>query len=230
MALDRSLIAGLQLFAGLDGTDLDAILANARAARVPKDAEVFSQDAPAANFYLLLSGHIRVVRTTPEGDTIIARYISEGELLGIAVAMGRTTYPASAVAAVDCVILSWPNSTWAELSGRFAAFTGGVYKTIGARLEETQERVVEMSTRQVEQRIASTLSRLATRSGRKTDSGIEIAFPISRQNIAEMTGCTLHTVSRVLSAWEGQGLVLGGRQKIVVKDLPALNRLSESAG
>ena len=119
MPLDRSLISGLPAFAGLDGRDLDTILSRARSSRFAKDSEVFGQDEEATSFFLLLSGHIRVVRTSPEGHQVIARYITEGELFGIAIAMGRTTYPASAVAAVDCVVLAWPNSAWADLQSRY---------------------------------------------------------------------------------------------------------------
>ena len=226
--LDRSLIAGLPSFAGLSGGDLDAILTSARSARYAKDSEVFGQDEEASSFFLLLSGHIRVVRTTPDGNQVIARYINEGELFGIAVAMGRSTYPASAVAAVDCVVLSWPNGAWRDLQSRVPAFAASAYQTVGARLQETQARVVEMSTQQVEQRIASAVLRLVTQSGRKIDEGIEIDFPITRQDIAEMTGSTLHTVSRLLSAWEDEGIVRSGRQKVIVTDPHALMLLAEN--
>jgi CRP-like cAMP-binding protein len=228
MPLDRSLITGLPAFAGLDGRDLDAILAAARSSRYPRDAEVFAQDEDARQFFLLLSGHVRVVRTTPQGEQIIARYINEGELFGIAVAMGRSTYPASAVAAVDCVVLSWPNSAWQDLQARVPGFGANAYQTIGARLQETQSRVVEMSTRQVEQRIASAVMRLVQQSGRKTEDGVEIDFPITRQDIAEMTGSTLHTVSRLMSAWEEEGIVRSGRQKVTVTDPHALMLVAEN--
>ena len=72
------------------------------------------------------------------------------------------------------------------------------------------------------------LLRLVTQSGRKTPEGIEIDFPIKRQDIAEMTGSTLHTVSRLLSAWEDDGIVRNARQKVVVTDPHALMLLSES--
>lgn len=227
-ALDRSLIAGLPQFQGMAGEDLDRMLQRARSARYPKDSAVFEQGAEATSFFLLLSGHIRVVRTSPEGHQVIARYINEGELFGIAVAMGRGTYPASAVAAVDCVALSWPNGAWGEFQERFPSFAAGTYRTIGTRLQETQAQVMEMSTAQVEQRIANALLRLVKQSGRKTDGGIEIDFPISRQDIAEMTGTTLHTVSRLLSAWEGEGLVRGGRQKVTVTDPHGLMLIAEN--
>jgi CRP-like cAMP-binding protein len=56
---------------------------------------------------------------------------------------------------------------------------------------------------------------------------VQIDFPISRQDVAEMTGATLHTVSRVLSAWENQGLVAGGRQKITICEPHRLFVLAE---
>lgn len=226
--LDRALISGLAAFQGLSDRDLDRILERARSSRYPKGTAIFEQEAEAENFFLLLSGHIRVVLTTPDGDQVIARYINEGELFGIAVAMGRSTYPATAVAAVDCVALVWPNSAWSELQTAVPAFGAKTFQAIGTRLEETQARVVEMSTAQVEQRVARAILRLVNQSGRKVGDGIEIDFPISRQDIAEMTGTTLHTVSRLLSAWQAEGLVRGGRQKVVVTDPHGLMLVAEN--
>lgn len=228
MALDRSLIAHLPLFQGLTAAEMDEVLRSARSARYPKDTAVFEQEAEAHSFFVLLAGHIRVVRTTPDGNQVIVRYISEGEIFGVAAALGRTTYPASAIAAVDCVTLVWPNAKWNELSSRFPLFGANTYKTVGSRLQESHTRVVEMSTEQVEQRVAHALLRLVNQTGRKTERGFEIDFPISRQDIAEMTGTTLHTVSRLLSAWEDKGIIVSGRQKVTVSDPHRLMLLAES--
>jgi CRP/FNR family transcriptional regulator, nitrogen oxide reductase regulator len=72
--------------------------------------------------------------------------------------------------------------------------------------------------------------RLAKQAGRKVERGVAIDFPISRQDIAEMTGTTLHTVSRILSGWESQGLVESGRQRVVITDPHRLFALSEEGG
>ena len=63
-------------------------------------------------------------------------------------------------------------------------------------------------------------------SGRAEADGIRIDFPVTRQDIAEMTGTTLHTVSRILSAWEERGLVRGGRQKLLVCNPQQLMRVA----
>ncbi|MBN7755699.1 Crp/Fnr family transcriptional regulator [Nitratireductor aquimarinus] len=214
--LDPSLIADLPSFSGLERRELETLLGYAQPLRYSEGATVFAQGDEAESFYVLLDGHIRVVRSTPEGQQVIVRYISVGELFGIAAALGRSTYPASAVAAAECVALAWPNAKWDELTARFPSLGANTYKTVGGRLQDAHTRVVEMSTEQVEQRVAHALLRLVKQTGRKTAEGVEIDFPITRQDIAEMTGATLHTVSRVLQAWEKDGIVRGGRKRVVV--------------
>ena len=225
--LDRSLIAGLPLFQGLVTEDLDRMLGRARSQRIPKGRAVFEQDADAQTFFLLLDGHVRVVKSTPGGQDVIVRYIGPGELMGIAHALGRTTYPASAIAVVDCVVLAWPGSLWAEFAAAIPAFGANTYKSVGIRLQDAHARVVEMSTEQVERRVAHALLKLIAQSGRKTEDGLLIDFPISRQDIAEMTGTTLHTVSRLLTAWGEKGVVRSGRQKVAVTDPEQLRHIAE---
>lgn len=225
--LDRSLIAGLPMFEGLDAASLDRILQNARSLRVAKETAIFEQDAEAHAFFLLLDGRVRVVKSTPDGQQVIVRYIGPGELLGIAQALGRTTYPASAIAVVDCVVLSWPGRLWPEFAAAYPNFGASTYRTVGSRLNDVQTQVVEMATEQVERRVAHSLLRLIRQSGKKTEDGILIDFPISRQDIAEMTGTTLHTVSRLLTAWEEKGLVKSGRQQVTVVEPHRLMVLAE---
>src|SRR5690606_7570872 len=116
---------------------------------------------------------------------------------------------------------------WPEFAAAFPDFGANTYKTVGERLQDAHTRVVEMSTEQVEQRVAHALLKLVNQTGRKTDEGLLIDFPISRQDIAEMTGTTLHTVSRLLSAWEEKGLVRSGRQKVTVVEPHRLLLLAE---
>jgi CRP-like cAMP-binding protein len=99
---------------------------------------------------------------------------------------------------------------------------------VGAQLQDAHRSVVEVATEPVERRIAHALLRLARQAGRETDGGVEIAFPISRHDVAKMTGTTLHTVSRTLSAWEKDGLVASGRQRIVIRDPRRLFQLAEA--
>jgi CRP-like cAMP-binding protein len=225
--LDRSLVENLPLFAGLGAAELDAVLSEARSARYAKNSAVFEQGEEAHSFFLLLHGHVRATQTTPAGQQIVMRYVTPGETFGVAMAIGLTKYPATATAVDDSVVLAWPSTAWPRLVAQHPSLAANTLQMVGSRLQETHTRVVEMSTQQVERRIAHALLRLAKQAGRKSEQGVEIDFPISRQDVAEMTGTTLHTVSRTLSAWEQQGLIEGGRQRIVLRDPHKLFRLAE---
>ncbi|HLJ71665.1 MAG TPA: Crp/Fnr family transcriptional regulator [Roseiarcus sp.] len=215
--LDKSVLAGMPLVEGWPPGDVEALLKEARAQRYAKGAAVFEQGGEAASFFLLLHGHLQVTKITPAGQQVVVRYVAPGELFGIAVQMGRGTYPATATAVVDCLALAWPSAAWPKLVARFPSLASSALQTVGSRLSDAHARVVEMSTEQVERRVAHALLRIANQSGRKAEGGIEITFPITRQDLAEMTGATLYTISRILSAWEADGLIDGGRQKIFIR-------------
>jgi CRP-like cAMP-binding protein len=227
-AVDRSLVSGLGLFAECSGDEVDAILQGSRPLHFRKNAIVFEQGAKADDFFLLLHGRVKAFRLTPAGEQVVIRFIAPGEMFGMAMAIRRDTYPASAAAVVDSVALAWKTSAWPTLVARHPTLAVNTMHALGARLQESQARVVELSTEAVERRIAHALLRLANQGGRKTEEGILIDFPISRQDIAQMTGTTLHTVSRIMSAWEIMDLVASGRQKVLIRDPHRLYVLADS--
>jgi CRP/FNR family transcriptional regulator, nitrogen oxide reductase regulator len=104
-----------------------------------------------------------------------------------------------------------------EVAGCVAVCGGIPYPTTATAVEDTwlltwsRTRISELATRYPN--LAFNVMRIM---GRRTAEGVEIDFPISRQDLAEMTGTTLHTVSRTLSAWEAKGIVAGSRQKVVI--------------
>ncbi|MDO9295476.1 Crp/Fnr family transcriptional regulator [Bradyrhizobium sp.] len=226
--VDPSLVAHLPLFAGFGTEELNDILREARSVRFARNSPVFEEGQDAHSFFVLLHGHVRATKTTPAGEQVVVRYVAPGETFGVAMAIGLPRYPATATAVDDSVVLAWPSTTWPRLVAKFPALATNTLQTIGSRLQETHTRVVEMSTQQVERRVAHALLRLAKQSGRKVEHGIEIDFPISRQDIAQMTGTTLHTVSRILSGWESRGLIEGGRQRIVLREPHKLFVLAEA--
>ncbi|MEP4708933.1 Crp/Fnr family transcriptional regulator [Pseudophaeobacter sp.] len=226
--LDESLLTHLPPFSRLDRRQIRAILDLATARRYDAGTAIFEEGHPAERFYMLLDGYVRVIRITPTGEQVTALHIPAGQLMGIAKAIGRDTYPATALSATESIVLSWPTRLWDRFIADYDGFATETYKTLGFRLAEVQSRVVEMATQQVEQRVANALLRLINQTGRKVDGGIEIDFPITRQDLSELTATTLHTASRLLSGWEKQGLVQSKRKRITVCDPHALVVLSQT--
>lgn len=229
MKIDRTIVKSLPLFAKMNDTDLDGLLGSATAKRIPQGEAVFEQGQSAVSFFLLLHGRLKVLQVTEDGQQIIVRMVHPGDLFGFARALQRTDYPGTAMAAAESVVLSWPTDLWPQFVESNPSLAVTAMQTIGQRLEEAHTRIREMSTQEVERRVAHVVTRLAKQAGKQEGNGIRIDFPITRQDIAEMTGTTLHTVSRILSAWEAKGLVEGGRQRLLVCDLNGIVLLANSA-
>lgn len=225
--LDRSLIQALPVFSSMGEAGLDDVLAHAKAQRIPKGTAVFRQGEIAKAFFVLLHGRLKVVKMTPHGQQIIIRFVNPGDIYGIAKALRREDYPATATAVVDSVTLAWPAQIWDDFLASHPAFAVNVMQMMGERLQEAHTRLKELSTEEVEHRVAHTVLRLVTQSGRKTDEGVLVDFPITQQDVAEASGTTLHSVSRILSVWESAGLVTIGRRRILVRDVQALSKLAE---
>lgn len=226
-SLDRSLINALPIFSAMDAAELDDVLSHAKAQRIPKGDVVFQQGEAAQSFFALLHGRLKVVKVTPHGKQVLIRFVNPGDIYGIAKALRRADYPATATAIVDSVTLVWPNEIWDEFMAAHPSLAANLMEMMGERLQEAHTRVKELSTEEVEHRVAHTLLRLVEKSGRATEEGTLIDFPITQQDIAQASGTTLHSVSRILSAWESAGLVTVGRRKIVVCDITGLSQVAE---
>jgi CRP/FNR family transcriptional regulator, nitrogen oxide reductase regulator len=229
LKIDKSVVKSFSMFERMPDSDLEALLAQAVSKRIGIGEAFFEQGAPATHFYLLVNGRLKVTQVTSDGQQIIVRVVHPGDLFGFAKALRRSDYPGTALAAIESLALCWPTELWPQFIDRSPHLAVSALNTIGQRLEEAHTRIREMSTEEVERRVAHTVIRLSRQAGRAEGDGVRIDFPISRQDIAEMTGTTLHTVSRILSAWESKGLVEGGRQKLLVRDLRGLQALADSS-
>lgn len=225
--LDESLLRPLPPFARLSRTDIRTILDQAVSRRLAAGTPVFEEGTEAKRFFVLLDGHVRVVRDTAEGERVVILYIPPGQLIGIARALGRTTYPATAIAASDAIVLSWPSRLFDVFKERYEGFATETYKTVGARIAERNDWLVTLATKQVEQRVAKALLEMVRKSGRPVSAGMEISFPVTRQDLSELTATTLHTVSRLLSGWDKDGIVQSQRKRITVCDAERLRHLAD---
>jgi CRP-like cAMP-binding protein len=225
--LSRSLLQGLPMFTSLPEHELDEALQRAQPFLLQEGDAAFRQGEPVENFFVLLSGHLKVVQITPDGEQVVVRYVNPGDVFGIARAMGRMNYPASAVAVQESLAVAWPCQEWDRFIMRNTQFASSALQTVGQRLQDAHSRIRELSTEEVEQRVARAILRLVRESGEPTDDGVLINFPITRQDIAEMTGTTLHTVSRLLSQWKEQGVVETGRRRVIVRNADKLRALAE---
>lgn len=211
-----ALLAVVRPFDRLDDATRRSVAARCRARPVERGAIIFVAGQPAEAVHVLAEGEVRVVRETDDGREVILRLIRPGELFGGAGGWGVDRYPATTIAAERSVVVTLAASAFADLIHGSSDFALAVIRELGARLRDAETRIQELQTERVERRIARMLLRLANRMGQRTDRGITIDATLSRQAIADLCGTTLSTASRVLSGWDRDGILIAGREHVII--------------
>jgi CRP-like cAMP-binding protein len=220
-------LGGVPLFKGVGDGALGQVARLAQTKHAAAGESFFNEGDEADSFYVLLGGRVKLTQLTAEGHQVTLRFAGPGEAFGGVGAFGDPTYPVSAEAVEPSDAALWSSPTMRRILEQQPAVALNAVHMLAERLYDLQQRYRQLMTERVERRVARALLRLVNEAGRKIDGGIEITFPVSRQDVAEMTGTTLFTVSRLLSAWEQQGIVHSGRQHIVLAKPHALVAIAE---
>ncbi len=219
-------LADLPFFAALTPDQLRIIAQGMSRVTLEPGENLFLQGDAAARFFLLLDGRLKVTQLTEDGQQFIVRIVHPGELCGFGPAIGRTTFPGSAEAIVPSHLLAWPRARWEPLIAAAPALAVSAIQAVGRKLDEAHTRLREMSTEDAGRRVAHLLLRLARQATPGTGP-VEIPFPLTRQDLADMSGNTLHTVSRIMAAWEAGGILLRARRRVIIADLAGLAAIAE---
>ncbi len=200
----------------LDEVALNFVLDAANIKKLEGGSFFFHKEEPATHAYILLGGKVKLGQIAVDGQQVILGYLVPGRVYGIIAVLKKVTYPVSAQAVGKCTALVWDQETINGLMEKYPRIALNALRIMSGQIREFQNTVRDLSTKRVEQRIARAILRLARESGKKIETGILIDLPLSRQDLAEMTGTTLFTVSRMLKDWEKQGLIVSQRQRVVI--------------
>lgn len=213
---DRSALQRACLFQGLTQQELDAVADASNSADLQAGTELFRQGEHAARVWILSRGQVKLVQNTADGQQVLLRFIGPGEVIGIVAALENSVYPATAEANESSIGYHWEGRRLHALMEQYPKIALNAIPFLIARVHDVQEHVRELATERVERRIARVVLRLVRQSAKKVEQGILIDMALTRQDLAEMAGTTLYTVSRLLQRWESRGLVKVGRKRVVI--------------
>jgi CRP-like cAMP-binding protein len=214
------------VFQNATDDDLEEIFRNGIRRSIEEGGFFFFQGDAAEFLYVLISGQVKLLQTSPAGHQVNLRTIYPWQMFGaLGAVRDEATYPAAAQALENSEALAIRALFLREMMTTRPYLSMDLMKLMTTYIQEMQARYRELATERVEQRIARALLRLTAQSGQRSGEGIELA--LSRQDLAEMTGTTLYTVSRVLAEWERQKLVRAGREKVQILQPHEMVRIAE---
>ena len=221
------LLEKCDLFRELDAEGLAASATIASRVNLRSGAGLLKQGDPPDHLFLIEKGKVKMTVVTPEGSQLTLRFMAAGDIIGCAAVFRKIVYPATATAVEDTSLLCWSAPQMHELVLRFPQLAANALAIVGGRADEFLQRLREATTERVEQRIARALLRIESREHKSGAAEHHIA--VSRQELAEIAGTSLYTVSRTVSTWSRRGIVTAGRGQSAIRDRDRLTAIASGS-
>jgi len=211
------------LFKDVPQEDFKRISAAARLKRLVRDEMLYVEGGQVEHvFLLLISGLVKITQLE-----VILRLGAPGDVFDT-VSLSSTGRHSTTAQAIDaCRVFVWDAGIFKDLVECLPVLHQNMTRLICGHVQVLEERLREVATERVAPRVARQLIRLQEQVSSPQKGGVEIS--LSREGLAQMTGTTEFTVSRLLSAWEEHGLVSCGRESMMISDVRALRKVFEEA-
>ena len=204
------------LFSGISGHDCAHIASAAARRTFARRETLFTQGQEVRNLILLQSGNVKHTQVSPDGGEALLRISSAGDIVCVQGLSSIRCHTCSGRATEECHALVWEHDQMQSYLALYPPLGVNMTRILAAQLNELEERFREVAAESLTRRLALLLLRLSKQMGEQSGNGIKIL--LSRQEIAQMAGATVFSISRMLSRWSEQGLILTAREAVIVCD------------
>lgn len=178
---------------------------------------------PAA--YEIRSGRAKLSRTSRGGQALTLFYAAAGDIPGLIPICKQAPTIAFVTAVSRLETFAIPASIILKLVGDDPKLAANIFTIATNQLYALAERLDDIGITRIEQKISRALLRLVCEHARQDGEAFRV--DVSRQDLADLIGSTHYTVSRVLSEWDRQGMIVSGRGNVVIRDFDALAAVAE---
>jgi CRP/FNR family cyclic AMP-dependent transcriptional regulator len=197
-----------------------------REQRMERDQVIFLEGDAAEYVYIVFEGKVKIVKQAPGGREMILEVFASGDVFGGATLL-LSQHPATAVSMEPGVLLCLPRLDYLALLKRFSLMALQIIELLRQRLGDAHQVIQGLATEPVETRVARLLFKLADKTGVPDEGGIRLGLQLTRQDVADMVGCTLETAIRILSRWQRERLIKTQEGVITILNRQELRRLVE---
>jgi len=214
------------LFSGLSARDCFRITSTAVKRTFARRESLFAQGQEIRNLILLESGNVKQMQISSNGDEVLLRISGAGDVVAGKELSPSLRHNYSARATRESRALMWENDQMQTYLAMYPQLGVNMGRILLAQLTELEERFREVATEKVTTRVALLLLRLCKQMGRHSSKGIQIS--LNREELAQMAGVSMFTISRMLSRWSERGLIQAPREAVIVCDLRRLRQRNEN--
>jgi CRP/FNR family cyclic AMP-dependent transcriptional regulator len=213
-----ALIRKIRLFSDLRDDDVTALAPSFTIRDVPKGGEIFDQDEPAQEIFLIIEGRVRIYRKAEDGREITLSFLQEGSFFGeISIFTGEPR-SAAAAAAESTRLLVLTRADFVRTVLLFPHIGAKIIEALSRRLLEADRTIASLLWSNAYQKILLTLKRLAQTEGVARGDAVVIRRRVTHQEIADMAGTSRETASRILVQLKNVGAVVPSGRHVIIRE------------
>jgi len=217
------------LFSGVAEADLEALAELAVNRHFSRQATIFWESKEAQGFYLLVTGLVKLVKSSPDGKEYIIRLVQPGETFGEAVVFAESPYPATAMALEDCQTLFFPRKAFLQYLAASPALARNMLATLSRLLYHLTKQLEDVSLKEVSARLARYLLERCEEAHGRTAPGLTFELPTTKTHLAAYLGTISETLSRTLARFKSLGAIEVEKGKITINDPQLLKNLAKGS-
>lgn len=218
MTLKNNRLSNIPVFQGLKESELEVIAGYANEEALAKGSNVISEGDLANSLIVILSGLIKIYKTSPEGREQTLEILKPGDVVNAVSAFDGLPSTASAVTLTPTIIINIPRSNLELAFKNNPQLALNIAKVLSGRVRTLASLVEDLSFKNVTNRIAKILLQNAQEPG----SG----KTFTHQEMAAMAGTAREVVSRSLKTLEGRGIIRLDRHRVVITNREALKQIA----
>lgn len=195
----------VELFSSLGPKDLLQVGSKIVVKHFKKNEIILFRGDTNNYIYIIFEGEVKVSQSTEDGKEVILFIHQAGEIFGETSLFDRGNSPAliSATKNTLCAVISM-NDLY-SIMFNYNDILERLIHILSSRLCHSWELIQMLNSNNAPQRIKTLLMMLAKRSGRNTREETILNIRLTHQSIANMTGLTRETVTRVIDVWQRNG-------------------------
>ncbi len=182
-----------------------------------KNDIVFFEEDTGNYMYIVKDGRVKVSRLLPNGKEMILAFRETGEYFGEMSMLDGGTSAATVTAVVSTTILVTTYRDFQRLLGN-PKINSALLRMLCSRCREAWSQIEVLTFHNADARIRTALYQLCRKKGEKTSSGIRIGLKLTHKELADMTGISRETATRVLSTLQSEGLLRVESRQFIVTD------------
>ena len=185
----------------------------------PKGSMIILAEDFGDTLFIIRKGQVKISVFHEDGREVIFSLLGPGKVFGELSLLDGKPRSANAVALKDSEVLTLRRADFLQLIIENPRVAALLLAELASRLRRTDEKIEGLALLDVTSRISQTLLQLAEDHGIEAAEGVLIESRPTHQQLANMSGTTRETVSRVMNRLEAQGyLTCKGRQILILRE------------